>query len=861
METAGDTEKGVLRSDWIGPEPEEGLLRAGLLQLAEAIGTERLLEFPRRANGTPLLTRQGFFERLLKGETSLLDCAAADASAAEADVKRLGLHQLLAIRCKNLDLGQSAAGRQGAKASFLSLVDRCTTSLLGQRLLGAELEALSDAHRALLLRHIVLIYGASRTLAATGSGHWDGSVADWWLLAVGGTRRYLQLSACQVQSKPPGVPVCCYRSYTAPKPQDPKRSRIFRWQVLLVQNPASWIEDPLATEQRSRQRRSLTDAKASGSPGAAKAAGPKSEKADALSSGFELFGDFDVEALFDDLDGDEAYRPTSGAPGGASVLDADSSIDDFFDSLLDDSFSDLKTGAAPQMAALASKEPATSVVREIETATANGPSESGYHPTKSMRNEARLRLALTKFYASRKTDKLSNLDRIVERYAEGRVVELWAQLGVKYALPPATAVQWLASTLDSRIAVQWDCHEVPSTAQRVLDELSGDVGEVEKSSALRASMEDGDSVTAAAVAFRHGSSRTERPALWRALLGSGTVEDEPTLRERRGAYRELRSRMLTDLEAPAVEQQETTPSSSSSSWLKDWRKEVEDDLRSAWPEETFSRTEAARAAVLVALTYSWRVSRCVKGACEIAGLLVFALSSGMQRAQLEDGEADAFWCLSQLLADAQETILGDDALAAQARRLLILHRCFDYPVAKLLEDHGLVAMPALRLGALLLCRAGFSLLQAARLWDSILADPRRFQFADNIVIALLLLRRGDLLQRDDVGGLAESLVTAPQTLDFDTILSTAYAVCAFQRRHGPDSGAPYPPRSSVHSAEGALDLDSAVNAAQEGLSSLWGKARELAARMSPEFAKRAATVQLQVRAAGAGYWEAAQGSL
>eukprot|EP00439_Symbiodinium_sp_Y106_P065513 s2417_g10.t1 len=296
--------------------------------------------------------------------------------------------------------------------------------------------------------------------------------------------------------------------------------------------------------------------------------------------------------------------------------------------------------------------------------------------------------------------------------------------------------------------------------------------------------------------------------------------------------------------------EETTPSSSSSSWLKDWRKEVEDDLRSAWPEETFSRTEAslrlhvineilvhelkpldqaARAAVLVALTYSWRVSRCVKGACEIAGLLVFALSSGMQRAQLEDGEADAFWCLSQLLADAQEEMSGtpwdNDALAAQARRLLILHRCFDYPVAKLLEDHGLVAMPALRLGALLLCRAGFSLLQAARLWDSILADPRRFQFADTIVIALLLLRRGDLLQRDDVGGLAESLVTAPQTVDFDTILSTAYAVCAFQRRHGPDSGAPYPPRSSVHSAEGALDLDSAVNAAQEGLSSLWGKVR------------------------------------
>eukprot|EP00434_Breviolum_minutum_P026518 symbB.v1.2.023444.t1/scaffold2132.1/size88257/5 len=79
-----EAEKGVLRSRYIGPEPEDALLRSGLLGLAAAIGSDRLLEFPRRANGTPLLTRQGFFERLLKGETSFLDCAAADASAAEA---------------------------------------------------------------------------------------------------------------------------------------------------------------------------------------------------------------------------------------------------------------------------------------------------------------------------------------------------------------------------------------------------------------------------------------------------------------------------------------------------------------------------------------------------------------------------------------------------------------------------------------------------------------------------------------------------------------------------------------------------------------------------------------------------------
>ncbi|CAE8669042.1 unnamed protein product, partial [Polarella glacialis] len=104
-------EQGVLQSRWIGPEPEETLLKSGLRALGDAVGLEGLLDFPRRPNGTPVLTRQGFFERLLSGEASFHNCAAADASAAEADVKRLGLHQLLAIRCRNVDFTPSGAGQ------------------------------------------------------------------------------------------------------------------------------------------------------------------------------------------------------------------------------------------------------------------------------------------------------------------------------------------------------------------------------------------------------------------------------------------------------------------------------------------------------------------------------------------------------------------------------------------------------------------------------------------------------------------------------------------------------------------------------------------------------------------------------
>lgn len=47
---------------------------------------------------------------------------------------------------------------------------------------------------------------------------------------------------------------------------------------------------------------------------------------------------------------------------------------------------------------------------------------------------------------------------------------------------------------------------------------------------------------------------------------------------------------------------------------------------------------------------------------------------------------------------------------------------------------------------MLFCRAGFSLPHLARLWDALLADPNRFEFADHVVVALLLSSRGDLLQ-------------------------------------------------------------------------------------------------------------------
>eukprot|EP00434_Breviolum_minutum_P026514 symbB.v1.2.023440.t1/scaffold2132.1/size88257/1 len=96
-------------------------------------------------------------------------------------------------------------------------------------------------------------------------------------------------------------------------------------------------------------------------------------------------------------------------------------IDDFFDSLLADPVESIvQEGGASSSG---SKAEAVEVT-VAKSPMANGDRGDFYDQpsdVKSIRSKARLRLALTKFYASRKSDKLGNLDRIVERY-DGRVL-------------------------------------------------------------------------------------------------------------------------------------------------------------------------------------------------------------------------------------------------------------------------------------------------------------------------------------------------------------------------------------------------------------------------------------------------------
>lgn len=224
----------------------------------------------------------------------------------------------------------------------------------------------------------------------------------------------------------------------------------------------------------------------------------------------------------------------------------------------------------------------------------------------------------------------------------------------------------------------------------------------------------------------------------------------------------------------------------------------------------------------IAFTTAARYGRYVRGSCEMASLLLFVMLDEGGLEKLADAEADAFWCLSQLMLDMRNSMVDSANQSKQAHHIQYLLRLYDPCLAELLRLAGIVALPTTRLGVALCTRAGFSLAGCARLWDAMLSDPKRFEFCNYIIVAALLLNRERLLDPGhDAAALAEEVLAAPRQLDIDTVLGFAYAICAFERRCGDSSPAPFPPRPGV------LDvvIPSALEAVQTHVTSAWDKVR------------------------------------
>jgi len=137
-------------------------------------------------------------------------------------------------------------------------------------------------------------------------------------------------------------------------------------------------------------------------------------------------------------------------------------------------------------------------------------------------------------------------------------------------------------------------------------------------------------------------------------------EEEQVLLRRK--YAELRTRMMaavpplppqaaTGAPVAGEEPGEDTDILESGAAL---RAEVEGDAKAAWRGEAFvSRSEVVDAIINIVITHAWQNSQYIPGSCELATVLLFAISTGGCGNVLE-AEADTFWCFSQFMAEVQD---------------------------------------------------------------------------------------------------------------------------------------------------------------------------------------------------------------
>lgn len=140
---------------------ENRVLKAGLLEFEHRLGQpddEQLLRFPRWPNGAPMMLSEAFFLRLLSGAVEFRSCMGADVAAAQRDLRRLALPQLIATRNRCLGL-VTESWTHHSHREFTETVDRFLFEHIAKRgLRGPEPASPLAANR--LGMRLALVLGA-----------------------------------------------------------------------------------------------------------------------------------------------------------------------------------------------------------------------------------------------------------------------------------------------------------------------------------------------------------------------------------------------------------------------------------------------------------------------------------------------------------------------------------------------------------------------------------------------------------------------------------------------------------------------------------------------------------------------------
>ncbi|CAK9067809.1 unnamed protein product [Durusdinium trenchii] len=151
------------RDHWRLERVEQKVLESGLLALQAQLATS-----PKRATavarqGSAVL-RASFFERLLEGHVELKACPANDVAAAQGDLKKLSLSQLLALRILTKDFPTTSVGSLKVHGHFLAALSSELFQQLGARALGDEIATRRRLEQ--IGQRLVLCLGAAELLSS-----------------------------------------------------------------------------------------------------------------------------------------------------------------------------------------------------------------------------------------------------------------------------------------------------------------------------------------------------------------------------------------------------------------------------------------------------------------------------------------------------------------------------------------------------------------------------------------------------------------------------------------------------------------------------------------------------------------------
>lgn len=239
----------------VGPILEDGVFKAGLDGLRMQLGVDNLLDFPKRPNGTAVLMRQSFFEKIFTGKMEFLDFPTIDISAAQVDVKNLNLEQLLHIRCENREFHLASPGLK-TQGDFLGAVDSTLEKRVSERLAAgggvawAEPSRMSD-----VVRVVFLLYGVYQELPAEVR-----SKSDLWLLRSGNLEALLCIKTCELRRLQTGDEASqeaawCHRSLSRASAGIAKAKKQLHWELELCDRPSEFKEAVAAAAADDRKVR------------------------------------------------------------------------------------------------------------------------------------------------------------------------------------------------------------------------------------------------------------------------------------------------------------------------------------------------------------------------------------------------------------------------------------------------------------------------------------------------------------------------------------------------------------------------------------------------------------------------------